>query len=125
MADKVVHFEVVGKDGPKLMQFYGQLFGWTVNADNPMNYGMVDAAESGIGGGISAAQEGSDGHLSASTTFRRRWTRQRASVARRSWRRWRSRTSSPSRCSKIPRGTSSGWWTTAASDSSTGASAAR
>jgi uncharacterized protein len=63
MADKLVHFEVVGKDGPKLMQFYGQLFGWTVNADNPMNYGMVDAAESGIGGGISAAQEGSDGHL--------------------------------------------------------------
>ena len=54
MADKVVHFEVVGKDGPKLMQFYGQLFGWT---------GMVDAAESGIGGGINAAQEGSDGHL--------------------------------------------------------------
>jgi len=49
MADKLVHFEVVGKDGPKLMQFYGQLFGWTVNA--------------GIGGGISAAQEGSDGHL--------------------------------------------------------------
>ena len=25
MANKVVHFEVVGKDGPKLMQFYGQL----------------------------------------------------------------------------------------------------
>jgi predicted enzyme related to lactoylglutathione lyase len=63
MADKVVHFEVVGKDGPKLMQFYGRLFGWTVNADNPMNYGMVDAEESGIGGGISSSQEGSDGHL--------------------------------------------------------------
>jgi len=63
MADKVVHFEVVGKDGPKLMQFYGRLFGWTVNADNPMNYGMVDAEESGIGGGISSSQEGGDGHL--------------------------------------------------------------
>jgi predicted enzyme related to lactoylglutathione lyase len=63
MADKVVHFEVTGKDGPKLMQFYGELFGWTVNADNPMHYGTVDAQESGIGGGISASQEGSSGHL--------------------------------------------------------------
>jgi len=45
------------------MQFYGRLFGWTVNADNPMNYGMVDAEESGIGGGISSSQEGGDGHL--------------------------------------------------------------
>ena len=86
MADKLVHFEVVGKDGPKLMQFYGQLFGWTVNADNPMNYGMVDAAESGIGGGISAAEEGSEAisrSTSASTTCRRRSTRRRASAARR------------------------------------------
>ena len=58
MADKLVHFEVVGKDGPKLMQFYGQLFGWTVNADNPMNYGMVDNADQGIGGGISAGDGG-------------------------------------------------------------------
>lgn len=63
MADKVVHFEVVGKDGPKLQQFYGQLFGWTVNADNPMNYGMVDAAESGIGGGIGPTEPGGDGRL--------------------------------------------------------------
>lgn len=61
MADKVVHFEIVGRDGPRLQQFYGQLFGWTVNADNPMNYGMVDAEEAGIGGGIGQAQ--GDGHL--------------------------------------------------------------
>jgi uncharacterized protein len=58
MADKVVHFEVVGKDGAKLQQFYGDLFGWTVNADNPMNYGIVDAGEAGIGGGIGAAPDG-------------------------------------------------------------------
>jgi len=62
MADKVVHIEVVGKDGPKLQKFYGELFGWTVNADNPMNYGMVDASESGVGGGIGQAESG-DGHL--------------------------------------------------------------
>src|SRR5215207_8596194 len=50
------------RTAPKLMDFYGQLFGWTVNADNPMNYGMVDAAESGIGGGIGSAPDGSS-HL--------------------------------------------------------------
>jgi predicted enzyme related to lactoylglutathione lyase len=62
MADKVVWFEVVGKDGAKLRQFYGDLFGWTVDASNPMEYGIVDEAEAGIGGGIGQAQEG-DGHL--------------------------------------------------------------
>ena len=62
MADKVVHFEVVGKDAAKLHQFYGSLFGWNVNAENPMNYGIVDAAEAGIGGGIGQAESGS-GHV--------------------------------------------------------------
>ena len=62
MADKVVHFEVVGKDGAKLQQFYGSLFGWKVNADNPMNYGLVDADDAGIGGGIGPVEQG-DGHL--------------------------------------------------------------
>lgn len=62
MADKVVHFEVVGKDAGKLQQFYGSLFGWNVDAGNPMEYGMVDAAEAGIGGGIGKSESGS-GHV--------------------------------------------------------------
>jgi hypothetical protein len=53
MPNPVVHFEVVGKDGPKIQGFYSSLFGWTVDANNPMNYGMVAAGEGGIGGGIS------------------------------------------------------------------------
>jgi predicted enzyme related to lactoylglutathione lyase len=53
MANPVVHFEVVGTDVQKLAQFYGQLFGWNVDANNPMNYGMVEAqGGEGIGGGI-------------------------------------------------------------------------
>ena len=62
MADKVVWFEVTGKDGGKLQKFYGDLFGWKVDASNPMNYGVVDASESGVGGGIGAAENG-DGHV--------------------------------------------------------------
>lgn len=62
MADKVVWFEVVGRDGKQLQQFYGDLFGWKVDASNPLEYGIVDAADAGIGGGIGPSQSG-DGHL--------------------------------------------------------------
>ncbi len=58
MGNKVVHFEVLGKDGKKLQQFYGSMFDWNVDANNPMNYGMVNAADAGVGGGIGPAMEG-------------------------------------------------------------------
>ena len=52
MGHPVVHFEVIGKDGKKLQEFYSQLFDWKIDANNPMNYGTVEAQEGGIGGGI-------------------------------------------------------------------------
>ena len=54
MANPVVHFEVVGKDGKKLQDFYGGVFGWNINAENPMNYGLVSNEDTGggIGGGV-------------------------------------------------------------------------
>jgi uncharacterized protein len=60
MPNPVVHFEVTGQDGKKLQDFYSSVFGWNVNADNPMNYGIVDAHDTGggIGGGISAGDGG-------------------------------------------------------------------
>lgn len=61
MAQPVVHFEVVGKDGKKLQEFYSKLFDWTVDANNPMQYGMVAAGEGGIGGGVAASQDGKPG----------------------------------------------------------------
>ncbi len=63
MADKVVWFEVVGPDGAKLREFYGDLFGWSIDASNPIDYGIVDEKDAGIGGGIGSSQEGSGGHL--------------------------------------------------------------
>jgi uncharacterized protein len=58
MPNPVVHFEVVGTDGQKLQKFYGDLFDWKINADNPMNYGIVDNGGDGINGGIGPSQSG-------------------------------------------------------------------
>ena len=69
MGQPVVHFEVVGKDGEKLQRYYSELFGWQIDADNPMKYGMVSRDANvnpegiGIGGGIGAGPEGYAGHV--------------------------------------------------------------
>ncbi len=69
MGQPVVHFEVIGKDGEKLRDYYSQLFGWEINADNEMNYGTVDregntnADGVGIGGGVAGGPEGYEGHV--------------------------------------------------------------
>ncbi|HLF78631.1 MAG TPA: VOC family protein [Dehalococcoidia bacterium] len=55
---KVTHFEIQGPDGRKLQDFYAGLFSWKVDANNPMDYGMVEPVENGIGGGITASQDG-------------------------------------------------------------------
>ncbi|MDP9297822.1 MAG: VOC family protein [Actinomycetota bacterium] len=59
MANAVTHFEIHGRDGRKAQDFYASLFGWKIDADNPMNYGIVSAPDGeGIGGGISRAMGG-------------------------------------------------------------------
>ena len=58
MAAPVMWFEIVGKDGKKLQEFYGALFDWKIDANNPMNYGMVDNAGKGINGGVGPSQSG-------------------------------------------------------------------
>jgi predicted enzyme related to lactoylglutathione lyase len=60
----VVWFEVVGKDGPALQRFYGSLFNWHVaDARDGSGYGLVSAADKGIGGGIGSSQDGGAGHV--------------------------------------------------------------
>lgn len=69
MGQPVVHFEVTGKDGAKLIDYYSQLFGWEIDASNPMGYGVVqrdgntNAEGAGIGGGVTGGPEGYDGHV--------------------------------------------------------------
>jgi predicted enzyme related to lactoylglutathione lyase len=58
MGKKVVHFEIIGKDGKRLQDFYAKLFDWKVDANNPMSYGQVSADDSGLGGGIGTGQPG-------------------------------------------------------------------
>jgi len=62
MGNPVVHFEVVGSDGPKLQDFYGKLFDWKIKSDNEMNYGIVDNGGEGINGGVGQNPQGG-GHL--------------------------------------------------------------
>lgn len=57
MGNPVVHFEVAGGDAAGLQKFYGSLFDWKIDADNPMNYGMVDTS-GGIGGGVGPSPDG-------------------------------------------------------------------
>jgi predicted enzyme related to lactoylglutathione lyase len=69
MGQPVVHFEIIGKDGEELQRYYSELFGWEIDAGNPMRYGIVaregntNAAGVGIGGGVGAGPEGYAGHV--------------------------------------------------------------
>jgi predicted enzyme related to lactoylglutathione lyase len=69
MGQPVVHFEIIGKDGKALAEFYSQLFGWNVDANNEYDYGVITREENldkdgvGIGGGIGSAPPGYDGHV--------------------------------------------------------------
>ena len=62
MANRIVHFEIIGKDGASLRRFYQEAFGWEYQAvGGPMDYALVRNA--GIGGGIGGACEGHSGHV--------------------------------------------------------------
>jgi uncharacterized protein len=69
MGQPVVHFEIIGRDGDALQRYYSELFGWEIDANNPMKYGLVQREGNvnpdgiGIGGGIGAGPDGYDGHV--------------------------------------------------------------
>jgi predicted enzyme related to lactoylglutathione lyase len=46
MSDRVVHFEIPFDDGERAMGFYGEAFGWDVNAMPQMQYVMVSTGPS-------------------------------------------------------------------------------
>ena len=62
MGNKVIHVEVVGKDGPKLQKFYSDVLGWSLDTNNPGGYGMSRDTE-GLTAGIGASQDGGPGHV--------------------------------------------------------------
>jgi predicted enzyme related to lactoylglutathione lyase len=69
MGQPVVHFEIIAKDVDNVRRYYSELFGWQIDASNPMNYGTIaregntNADGIGIGGGIGDAPDGYEGHV--------------------------------------------------------------
>jgi predicted enzyme related to lactoylglutathione lyase len=69
MGQPVVHFEITARDASRLHAYYSELFGWEIDAGNPMNYGIVAREDNigedgvGIGGGIAQGPEGYGGHV--------------------------------------------------------------
>jgi predicted enzyme related to lactoylglutathione lyase len=70
----VVHFEVIGRDLATLEAFYGTLFGWKIDTNNPVGYGLISREDNlnadgiGIGGGMMALPaemlgDGVNGHV--------------------------------------------------------------
>ena len=61
--NKVIHFEIVGRDVAALQTFYGDLFAWDLDTSNPGGYGMTDPSKTGIIIGIGASHDGGAGHV--------------------------------------------------------------
>jgi hypothetical protein len=59
MPNPVVHFEIIGKDGAALRDFYASTFGWEIQLPPEMDYGLVDNNGEGIGGGIGGGAQNS------------------------------------------------------------------
>lgn len=63
MPNPVVHFEIMGRPGSELPDFYRGLFGWPVDVGRPVNtYAQHSAIspqdDQGIGGGVGATDDG-------------------------------------------------------------------
>ena len=56
MSNAVVHFEIAGKNGSTLRDYYTKLFGWQFQIWGEVDYGLVapGAETKAIGGGVGA-----------------------------------------------------------------------
>lgn len=54
----VVHWEIQSSDSARQRDFFASLFGWSIDANNPQNYGMVPhGGADSIAGGIGDTQD--------------------------------------------------------------------
>ncbi|WIG61690.1 MAG: hypothetical protein OJF49_004438 [Ktedonobacterales bacterium] len=59
MPNPIVHWEIVSpENGKRLQEFYGGLFGWKMDTNNPYEYGVTETETNGrgINGGIGATE---------------------------------------------------------------------
>jgi predicted enzyme related to lactoylglutathione lyase len=53
MSNPVMQFQILSKEPDATANFYSQMFGWEVDANNPLGYRRIDAgSKQGIQGGI-------------------------------------------------------------------------
>jgi len=58
MGAPVVHFEITTRNAKQIQDFYASLFGWSINAENPISYGLVKTGgKRGIDGGIAQKRD--------------------------------------------------------------------
>ena len=60
MPNPIIHFEIMGAEAEKTQKYYTDLFGWKVDSNNPMNYGITSTkdGEVGIDGGLGGTDAG-------------------------------------------------------------------
>ena len=59
MANPVVHFEIMARENvDQVRKVYADIFDWKIDANNPMNYGLVETGGEGIRGGIGTPMNG-------------------------------------------------------------------
>jgi predicted enzyme related to lactoylglutathione lyase len=63
MASHVIHVEVTGKDGAALQRFYSDVFGWSLDTNNPGGYGMLRQDGETVTGGFGASNDGGPGNV--------------------------------------------------------------
>jgi uncharacterized protein len=63
MGNKVIHFEIVGRDAAALQKFYGDVFEWKLDTNNPNGYGMSSPDQTGVVVGVGASHDGGAGHV--------------------------------------------------------------
>jgi predicted enzyme related to lactoylglutathione lyase len=53
VGNPIVQFQILSKAPDETVQFYSSLFGWQVDANNPMGYRRIDTgSQEGIQGGV-------------------------------------------------------------------------
>lgn len=63
MADRIIHVEVLGRDGKKLQKYFSELFGWKFDTNNPAGYGIASGEANGVATGIGPTPDASAGHV--------------------------------------------------------------
>lgn len=63
MKNPIVHFEILGRDGPSLVAFYRDLFGWELRdatMEGYRTYAFLPSPDQGIGGGVGQLESNED-----------------------------------------------------------------